>query len=239
VLVVDDEVDSAEALTLALRIHGLDVRVAFGAPAALAAIENRRPRVLVSDLSMPEMDGFELVRHVRAQEQAGTLTRIRAIAITGRGTPSDRWRARRAGFDEYLSKPVRVQDLFKRITHRLSDADVAHSGPLSVWVLGPDGELAQIVRQAGHTVAVHSTLADAVERAEHFVPEVLLIDFDAIAGDVERFVHGLRENRLSLFVIGIARKQRVQIDHEVYDYVLPKPVQREELVWALRQAQEV
>lgn len=239
VLVVDDEIDTAEALTLALRIRGLEVRVAFDARSALEAIANRRPRIVVSDLSMPGMDGFELVRRIRAQENDDEVVRVRAIAITGRETASDRWRARRAGFDVYLTKPVRVQDLFKRISDTLAESGSAQRAPLTVWMLGASREIVQSVTRAGHEVQVLQRYADAAERARHDAPRVLVVDLDSIDGDVERLVHELRDNRLSMFAIGLAKKRRGSADGEVFDSLLEKPVRPDELTRSLRHAQEV
>jgi PAS domain S-box-containing protein len=239
VLVVDDEVDTAEALTLALRIRGLEVRVVFDGGAALEAIAKRRPRIVVSDLSMPGMDGFELVRRIRAQEHDDNVARVRAIAITGREAASDRWRARRAGFDVYLTKPVRVQDLFKRISDALAEAGVAQKAPLTVWALAASGDIVQAVKSAGHEVEVLQRYADAAELAQRAAPRVLVVDLDAVDGDVERLVNDLRENRLSMFAIGLASVRRETADGDVFDSMLEKPVQPDELTRSLRHAQEV
>jgi DNA-binding response OmpR family regulator len=237
ILVVDDEVDSAEALTLGLRIRGCDVRAAFDVRGALAAIATRRPRILVSDLTMPDMDGFELVRRIRAEEQDDKMPRIRAFAITGRGTPSDRGRARRAGFDQYMTKPVRVQELYQRIIDSMTNSAVAQDSPLAVWVLGAAPDVVEAIRQSGHEVQMVPSITAALLEPDRVVPPALIVDLDAAEGDVERFIHVLRENRMSLFVVALTCRPEAEVDRELYDRVLQKPVRPEDLARALKQAQ--
>ena len=101
VLVVDDEADARELLQLLLADYGAQVRLADGAEAALQAIAAWQPDVLVSDIGMPIVDGYELLRQVRAQ--GATLP---AIALTAFASADDRVRALRAGFRAHVSKPV-------------------------------------------------------------------------------------------------------------------------------------
>jgi PAS domain S-box-containing protein len=238
VLVVDDDPGTAEALALALRARGQDVRVAFDGESALAAIARRRPRVVVSDLMMPGVDGCEMLRRVREQEADGKTLRIRAIAITGRGSPSDRFSARRSGFDACLTKPVRVHELFQRIQEASTRSrSCDHANP-SVLVLGGTGELSEHLREAGYAVVSVGRPRDVARAAAESVPDVLLVDLDAIQDDVRPEVRGLRENHLSLFVIGMARPRNERADRELFDVVLEKPVRFEDLARVLRQAQE-
>jgi CheY-like chemotaxis protein len=101
--VVDDNVDAAESLALALRLTGHDVRVAHDGPAALEAARDTRPDVVLLDLGMPVMDGFEVARQLRREPG---LEGVRLVALTGWGQEEDRRRTRAAGFDEHLVKPV-------------------------------------------------------------------------------------------------------------------------------------
>jgi PAS domain S-box-containing protein len=116
VLLVEDEDDSREALGLAAARRGLSVRLAASAREALEACAARLPDVLVSDVAMPEMDGYELIRVLRAREaEAGDARRTLAIAMTGFASRVDREAALRAGFDDHLGKPVEVDALLARI----------------------------------------------------------------------------------------------------------------------------
>jgi DNA-binding NtrC family response regulator len=106
-------------------------------------------------------------------------------------------------------------------------------------MLGASREIVQSVTRAGHEVQVLQRYADAAERARHDAPRVLVVDLDSIDGDVERLVHELRDNRLSMFAIGLAKKRRGSADGEVFDSLLEKPVRPDELTRSLRHAQEV
>ncbi|WP_075795034.1 hybrid sensor histidine kinase/response regulator [Massilia putida] len=103
ILVVDDNQDAADTLAMLLEADGAQARAVYDGPAALAALPGLRPHVVLLDLGMPEMDGFEVARRIRADPtQAG----VRIVALTGWGQESDRERTRGAGFDFHLTKPV-------------------------------------------------------------------------------------------------------------------------------------
>jgi signal transduction histidine kinase/DNA-binding response OmpR family regulator len=103
VLVVDDNVDAADSLGMLLRLGGCEVRLAHDGPAALEAAQAFRPQVVVLDIGLPGMDGYEVARQLR------TLPSTRhsvLAAVTGYGRDEDRARSREAGFDYHLVKPV-------------------------------------------------------------------------------------------------------------------------------------
>jgi len=103
VLVVDDNVDAAESLAALLRYANYDVRVAHGGNEALEMLPSFSPEVVVLDIGLPGMDGYELAKVLRGRtETRGALF----LAVTGYGQESDRARARESGFDHHLTKPV-------------------------------------------------------------------------------------------------------------------------------------
>ncbi|MBO0697975.1 MAG: PAS domain-containing protein, partial [Zavarzinella sp.] len=107
VLVVDDHADAADSLALLLRLEGHDVRVARNGPAAVEAAQSDPPDIVLLDLGMPGMDGFEVARRLRQGPAAGTVI----AALTGWGQEEDRRRTREAGFDHHLVKPADPNDL--------------------------------------------------------------------------------------------------------------------------------
>ncbi len=106
VLVVDDNVDAAELMAEVLRRDGHEVVTAHDGPAALLAAQTFRAEVAVLDIGLPVMDGYELARRLR--EHLGT---VRLVALTGYGQADDRARAREAGFDLHMVKPVDIASL--------------------------------------------------------------------------------------------------------------------------------
>lgn len=113
VLVVDDNPDITEMLAAVLRLSGYDVSTALSAPEALRAAHEKRFDVVVSDIGMPEMNGYELARALRARPEYGST---RMVAVTGFAMYDDRDRALEAGFDTHLSKPVAPADLTRAVT---------------------------------------------------------------------------------------------------------------------------
>jgi CheY-like chemotaxis protein len=110
VLVVDDEVDARELIKRVLGDCDAEVLTAGTAAEALLLIERERPHVLVSDIGMPNVDGFELLRRVRALGEARG-GKVPAIALTAFARSEDRTRALRAGFLVHVSKPVEPSEL--------------------------------------------------------------------------------------------------------------------------------
>jgi signal transduction histidine kinase len=108
ILLVEDDRDALEAMTLALRTTGASVRAAASASEALAAYAKRPPDVLVSDLSMPDEDGYSLLRRIR---QLGNGNAVPAIALTGYTRPKDKARVLAAGFAAHVSKPAEPEAL--------------------------------------------------------------------------------------------------------------------------------
>ncbi len=125
-LVVDDEVDAREALVELLVRYGAEVRSAASVTEAMAALATSVPDVLVSDLGMAGMDGYELIRRVRLlPADAGGL--LPSLAVSGYATPEHRKKVLRIGFQKHLEKPVAAAVLVNevaRLAGRSSDAQV-------------------------------------------------------------------------------------------------------------------
>ncbi|HEV8240490.1 MAG TPA: ATP-binding protein [Thermoanaerobaculia bacterium] len=107
VLVVDDNVDAAQTLAELLEAMGCTARVAHDGPAALLAAQEFQPALVLLDIGLPVMDGYEVTARLRR----GGFDRLRIAALTGYGQPEDRERSRRAGFDCHFVKPLASEAL--------------------------------------------------------------------------------------------------------------------------------
>ena len=105
VLVVDDNRDAAESLAMLLELLGADARVVYSGAEALDLLETYRPAVVLLDIGMPDMDGFEVAQRIRQRPEFDNIT---LIALTGWGQEEDRRHSREAGFDHHLVKPADV-----------------------------------------------------------------------------------------------------------------------------------
>ncbi|HJT78286.1 MAG TPA: response regulator [Gemmataceae bacterium] len=108
VLVVDDNRDAADSLALLLPLWGHAVRVAYDGPAALEAVRAYRPEVVLLDLGLPGMTGYEVAGRLRREPG---LEKVVLVAVSGYGQEADRRRTRGAGFRDHLVKPVDPGDL--------------------------------------------------------------------------------------------------------------------------------
>jgi signal transduction histidine kinase len=118
VLIVDDNRDSADSLALLLRRHGNEVHTAYDGIAALSAVESFRPEVVLLDIGLPELDGYDAARRIREQSNGRNIT---LIALTGWGQEKDRNRSYEAGFDAHVTKPVEpgtLEDLLRGLPAR-------------------------------------------------------------------------------------------------------------------------
>ena len=110
VLVVEDEADAAEFVKQLLENYGAVVVIATSAREALDVIETTQPDILISDIGLPEMDGYQLLEQVRQKEAADGAS-IPAIALTAFARSEDRTRALLAGYQAHLAKPIESTEL--------------------------------------------------------------------------------------------------------------------------------
>ena len=103
ILIVDDNRDQVAALMLLLRMLGHDVRVAYDGLSAIEAAEEFAPDIVLLDIGLPGLDGYEVAKRLRAQHDSRAL---QIVAVTGYGQPADRIRSAAAGFDAHVVKPV-------------------------------------------------------------------------------------------------------------------------------------
>jgi CheY-like chemotaxis protein len=116
VLVVDDEVDTLELLRMMLESWGAEVATASSVHEALLLLQRVQPDILISDIGMPEEDGYALIRNLRALpvEKGG---KIPAVGLTAYASTEDRARVLAAGFQKHLAKPVEPADLVEAIAN--------------------------------------------------------------------------------------------------------------------------
>ncbi|HVX61072.1 MAG TPA: PAS domain S-box protein [Pirellulales bacterium] len=108
VLVVDDNPDAANTLALLLRFAGQDVQTAYDGPSAIARAQEFMPELVLLDIGMPGMDGYEVAARLRNETGLGSVL---LVALTGWGQDEDRRRSAEAGFDQHMVKPVEPQRL--------------------------------------------------------------------------------------------------------------------------------
>ena len=132
VLVVDDDPDDLALLGTLLGKAGADVTAVSKVEDALRALQNERPKILVSDLMIPGHDGFTLIRRVRRMAQDGNGDgHLPALAISGYDNADQRRYALEEGFDEYLPKPVheRIVATVARMVFPRADERRSHGRP--------------------------------------------------------------------------------------------------------------
>lgn len=110
VLVIEDNIDSAETMQMLLEMSGYETRAAYDAKSGIAAAREARPQVIFCDIGLPDRDGYQVAREFRALPETRSAY---LVALTGYGHDDDRRRATEAGFDAYQVKPVDPEALDK------------------------------------------------------------------------------------------------------------------------------
>jgi PAS domain S-box-containing protein len=122
-LIVDDNIDAADTLSLLLQLGGHTTCLVHDGQEAIKAAAEFKPDIVLLDLGLPGMDGFEVARAIRRLPELGYLA---LVAITGWGSPEDRARTKQAGFDEHLTKPVdisMIESLLNKLPRRYSSGE--------------------------------------------------------------------------------------------------------------------
>ncbi|MES2439303.1 MAG: PAS domain S-box protein [Verrucomicrobiota bacterium] len=115
-LIVDDNKDAAETMAMLQELRGHETRVAHDGPEAISVADEFLPQVILLDIGLPGMDGFEVARRIRTMPSMATAF---LVALTGYGTDEDRELAKAAGFDEHLAKPADLELLREWLATRV------------------------------------------------------------------------------------------------------------------------
>ena len=113
VLVVEDSIDSAETMGELITRWGHEVQLAHDGASALTIARTFRPQVILLDIGLPDIDGYAVAQRLRGEDLGGEIL----VALTGYAEAKDRTRARQAGFDRHLTKPVEPDDLLRAPPH--------------------------------------------------------------------------------------------------------------------------
>ena len=153
VLVVDDEPNIADVISMALRYQGFEVEIAGTGADALTAVRTFRPQLMLLDVMLPDMEGFEVARRLGAER-----ARVPIIFLTARDATEDRVRGLTVGGDDYVTKPFSLEELVARVRALLRRSGA--SGPESSVLTFADLELdddAHEVTRAGELIELTAT----------------------------------------------------------------------------------
>ena len=152
ILAVDDEESITDLLGMALRYEGFDVQVAHTGRQALRAVTDRRPHLLILDVMLPDLDGFEIARRLASRGE-----KVPILFLTARDTTEDKVRGLTLGGDDYLTKPFSLEELVARVRAILRRAgDLEETTHLSFEDLEMNDD-AHEVRRAGTRIDLTAT----------------------------------------------------------------------------------
>ncbi len=200
VLVVDDEPAITDLVAMALRYEGLEVEVAHGGREALLAAAAFRPHLVVLDVMLPDLDGFEVLRRLSADHD-----RVPVIFLTARGELEDKLRGFTLGGDDYVTKPFSVEELIVR-----SRAILRRTRELALegGVLRFDD---LVLDEEKHEVARDGTVVDLTP-TEFKLLHYLMLNADRVVSKgqildrVWQYDFGGNENVVEIFISSLRRK---------------------------------
>jgi two-component system, OmpR family, response regulator len=140
VLVVDDEPNIVDVITMALRFQGFEVESAGTGSDALAAVESFRPQVMVLDVMLPDMEGFEVAERLGAER-----SHVPILFLTARDAREDKLRGLTSGGDDYMTKPFSLEELVARLRNILRRTGAG--GPETSRMVFEDLELDEDTRE--------------------------------------------------------------------------------------------
>ena len=200
VLVVDDEKSITDLVSMALRYEGLDVEVAYAGRDALDAISSFRPQLVVLDVMLPDLSGFEVLERMTRD---GIGARVPVLFLTARDTLDDKLRGFTLGGDDYMTKPFSVEELIVRVRaimrrvhgdsqgSRLTLADLELNEESHEVYRGPDAiELTPTEFKLLHYLLLN---AGRVVSKSQILDRVWNYDFDGNANVVEIYISYLRK----------------------------------------------
>ncbi|WP_332643170.1 response regulator transcription factor [Aeromicrobium sp.] len=154
VLVVDDEVNIAELLQMALRYEGWDIETAFTGRTAVAAAKDFAPDAIVLDMMLPDFDGMEVLRKVRAHSPE-----VPVLFLTARDAVEDRVAGLTAGGDDYVTKPFSLEEVVARLRGLMRRSGATEARPEAVITVGDLSldEESRDVERAGEPIELTAT----------------------------------------------------------------------------------
>jgi diguanylate cyclase (GGDEF)-like protein len=175
VLVVDDDRNLRKIIATNLELAGFIVETAADGPEALELVDGVQPDIVLLDLMMPHMDGYEVATRIR-RHQNPSIANVPIIMITAKGENEDKLRGFEAGADDYITKPFEAQELVARVRAKIRRVEV-------------DSSLSPLTRLPGN-LAIEAELRRRLASREPFAVIYLDLDNFKAFNDVYGFTHG-------------------------------------------------
>jgi PAS domain S-box-containing protein len=226
ILIIEDNLDAADTLKEGLELNGHDVAVTHDGLQGVMKARALRPDVVLCDIGLPGIDGYEVARQLRGDEHLSRL-----VAITGYASPDDQRRAFKAGFEFHLAKPFS----FDELEQVLSNAKAPRRARRILVVEDDDAlraNVREILEDEGWTVCEARTASEAERAIEEFAPAVILLDYrlpDVDGGELLRRLGPLGLAPQVVLMTASTHVREVAMKHGLRFYV-PKPFSGDELI---------
>ncbi|HEU4427671.1 MAG TPA: ATP-binding protein, partial [Myxococcota bacterium] len=226
IVIAEDDVATLEATAAAMRRAGAVPRLAQSVSEALRLFEASLPDVLVSDIDLPDRDGLDLIRNVRAMGEPRAS--LLAVAVTGLADPADRRRIQRAGYDACLAKPIVPQLVAERVASLLAQLRASSAArPRRALVAGDDARAVDALAAALRSLEQHVSIApDATTllwQASADPPDLIFLCVPLRGLDTDAFGERVRAKERRAVLIGVVPDGDAR-EQSAFDFVLQHPV---------------
>ena len=231
ILVVDDDAGTAETLGDILEAKGYEVEIASGGLQALALVEARQHDVIFLDIKMPQMNGVEVLRRVKAMRPGSVVIMMTAYAL-----PELMAEAERLGAQAILAKPLPLDRIIQFLE------ELAPARPVLIMEESPTlaRSLQDLLQTHGYPAICAEEVTHAMESVQRFRPDVILLDLKLLLGDgagILRAIHKVDSTCTILVLIGEGEERKSMLDQILRDEAqlcLQKPAQVLEHVAGVR-----
>jgi DNA-binding response OmpR family regulator/two-component sensor histidine kinase len=232
-LIVEDNIDAAETLKEVLQMAGHEVAVAHDGADGVAQARSMKPDVVLCDIGLPGLDGYEVARRIRADPSISPTL----IALTGYTRPEDERRTFKAGFDHHLGKPVPMAEL-----EQVLASVTAQPRSRRILVVDDDdalrSNLREMLEDEGWEVCEAKNGKEAVEAVASFDPAVMLLDYrlpEMDGGEVLRRLGAIHAAQRVVLMTASSQVRQIAAQHGLRFYV-PKPFRSDDLLDTLAHA---
>jgi PAS domain S-box-containing protein len=227
VLVIEDNLDAAVTLKEVLEMSGHEVAVAHDGHGGVAKARSFKPDVVLCDIGLPGLDGYEVARQIRADPSISPML----IALTGYARPEDQRESFKAGFDHHLAKPILISELEQVLA-------TATSPPTSRRILVVDdndalrSNIRELLEDEGWEVREARDGKEAMEAVAGFHPAVMLLDYrlpEMDGGEVLRRLGAIHAEPRVVLMTASTEVREIAMQHGLRFYV-PKPFRSDDLL---------
>ena len=233
ILVIDDEPPIVKALRYRLESYGYEVYAAHDGEEGLRYVESADPQLIILDIRMPRMDGYEFINRLRANAEKKFIP---VIALTANPRMKELFKIE--GVTDYLAKPFKERELLDAITKHIGSGEVDEGEVKKVLIVDDDPQIAKVLslrfESKGYAVVTAENGAVGLQKVKQIKPDVIILDVMMPVMDGFEFLKVIKKDpaQAKIPIIVLTARGAMKDTFELYDVAgfMPKPFDSDELI---------